>query len=510
MRPIVFSAEVKASPPCPEDNTADIERLKKTLVFPEENDLSVPLKNIDRIAGNFRRYGYSGIAVMNDMPAGIQLADFLPDRPERLLAMALDLGTTRLEASLINCLDGRILVRCSRENRQTEYGGDILTRMHYAAKKGGLPCLQEAVVASFNELAAELAGKAGAQRECIRAVVVSGNTTMIHFLLGLNTHNLCRAPYVPLVSSPEPFLAAEVGLVIHPAAPVWVMPSITSYLGGDVIAGIAATGIDRDERVSMLIDVGTNVEVVLGNREWLLACSGAAGPALEDGVVRMGMRAAPGAIEHISIEPQNCKPHVQTIAGENPRGICGSGIIDLIAGLYREGIIDNRGKFRTEHCPERFRATANGVAFLVVEANKAGCKESVVLDQVDLDAVIYSKAAMYALLTTLVDKVGITFADLHRIYVAGAFGGGIDLHHAISIGMLPDLPVEIFQTVGNSSLAGAERALLDSDFRRRCMQLPGRITCLELNSSPEFVHRFMQARFIPHADTSLFPSGIVS
>jgi len=506
MQPFVFAIAVAATAPSLHDNTGDIDRLKKAVAAATGIAPRIPLRRIADIAANFRKSGFKGAAIINDLPAGAVLVDFVAEQPRMLPAMALDLGTTHLEASLINLVDGRVLARGNRENSQIEFGADILTRIHYAANDNGLRRLQAAVVAAINELAAGLADKAGEKRENIRALAVSGNTTMVHLLLQLDPCHLCREPYIPLVNSPDPFAAVEIGLELHPAAPVWVMPSIGSYFGGDLISGIVASGLDRQEETCMLIDVGTNAEVVVGNREWLIACAGAAGPALEGGVARMGMRAGPGAIEHVEIDPQTLELRYRTIDGGKPRGICGSGIIDLVACLYLARIIDIRGKFRRERCAERFVDTPQGRAFVVAGAHEAAGHEPVVLGQVDLDAVMRSKAAMYSILTTLINQVGLAFADLHRIYVAGAFGRHIDPRRAITLGMLPDLPLTTFQAIGNSSLAGAELALLERGDRERCLQLMGRITYLELNVNQEFMIRFSGCRFIPHTDTSLFPS----
>jgi uncharacterized 2Fe-2S/4Fe-4S cluster protein (DUF4445 family) len=329
---------------------------------------------------------------------------------------------------------------------------------------------------------------------------------MVHLLLGLDPYHLCREPYIPLVNAPDTGSAGELGLAIHPAAPVFVLPGVGSYFGGDLIAGILASGIDQGKEISMLIDVGTNAEVILGNCDWLIACAGAAGPALEGGVARMGMRAGPGAIEHITIDPTSQTLTWQTIDFAAPCGLCGSGLIDLVAGLYLAGVIDRRGKFRPGTAPERLVDDGHGLSYVVVAAAEAAAGRAVVLEQVDLDALMRSKAAMYAILSTVVAQVGLTFADLHKIYVAGAFGRHIAPRQAITLGMLPDLPLAVYQPIGNSSLAGAEQVLQDDEARARCRQITQKITYLELNVNQEFMLRFSGAKFIPHTNRHLFPS----
>lgn len=508
---------VAATEPSLNDNTADLDRLKNNLFGKLQNRLPVtPVKRLAKVAGRFRRAGFKGVAIVNDLGPVPELVDFLAQPPSCMAAMALDLGTTHLEASLVDLADGRVLARSMTENSQIDHGADVLSRIHFAARSGperetagqGLALLHELVIADINRLANELAGKAGLKPTDIRGLVVAGNTTMTHFFLRLDPHHLCREPYIPVVNMADPCHAADLGLELHPAAPVVVLPSVGSYFGGDLIAGILASGLDLHEETSMFIDVGTNAEVVVGNREWLIACAGAAGPALEGGVARMGMRAASGAIEHVSIDPDTGDLSYSTIDGGAARGICGSGIIDLVAGLYLARVIDVRGKFRTgqKQAGRRLLELDDGFAYVVVEASESATNAPILLTQVDLDALMRSKAAMYSILTTLVSQVELGFDDLSRIYVAGAFGRHIDPRQAVTLGMLPDLPLSVYVPMGNSSLAGAEIFVLDREVRERCQKVVGKITYLELNVNQEFMMRFSGCRFIPHTDHSLFPS----
>ncbi len=505
--PIVSCLPVVAPIPSLQDNTADLDRLKRVVLETmSEVPLVVPWSRAGVVARRFRQAGFRGAALVNQADGRNELVDFLPEVPALLPGLALDLGTTYLEASLIDLLSGRRLTQAHCPNGQIPFGDDILTRIHAAGRGSGLMDLQQAVISSINDLTAQLARQAGCTTEDIRAMSVSGNPTMVHLFLGLDPHHICREPYIPLVNAPDLIQAADLGLVINPAAPVFVLPGVGSYFGGDLVSGILASGLDQQEETSMLIDVGTNAEVVLGNREWLIACAGAAGPALEGGVARMGMRAGPGAIEHLTIDPTTLTVAWQTIDQQPACGLCGSGIIDLVAGLYLARIIDMRGKFRPGADPDRLRDEGNGLVYIVVPAYQAADGRPVVLEQVDLDALMRSKAAMYAILSTLVSQVGVGFADLHRIYVAGAFGRHIDPRQAITLGMLPDLPLTVYRPIGNSSLAGAETVLLDDQARTRCRQIMRKITYVELNVNQEFMMRFSGSKFIPHTNHSLFPS----
>lgn len=526
---LVAAFPVAAEPPSLQDNTADLDRLRHALrsVLPDDRPLEIPFTRVLSLAREFRHARFVGVALVNDLPDRWVLVDFKAEVPDTLPAVALDLGTTHLEATILDMMAGNILFSAGRENSQIEYGADILSRIHQATNvrrqmqdvdldfvDPGLTKLQQSILDCIDALLHDLAAGCGIRPEDIRALSVSGNTTMVHLLLGLDPFHMCREPYIPLFNRMDPMEGRELGLAIHPAAPVWIMPSIGSYFGGDLISGILAAGLASSEQTRMLIDVGTNAEVVLGNRDWLIACAGAAGPALEGGVARMGMRAAPGAIDYVTIDPVNWVMEVRTIEGAPARGLCGSGLIDLVAALYLAHIIDLRGKFRdpqTESDPRRAAfmrerlVKRNGqVAFVVVAAG-AGRGE-VRLEQIDLDAMIRSKAAMYAILATLVNQVGISFSDLEEICVAGAFGNHINPARAITLGMLPDLDTEVYRAIGNSSLRGAELVLLSRAARRESLEVVSKITYIELNVNHEFMIRFSGARFIPHTDPSLFPS----
>jgi uncharacterized 2Fe-2S/4Fe-4S cluster protein (DUF4445 family) len=513
MDSLVQLYHVETRPPSLADNTADLDRLKKGLSRQLQGvNPVVPWQRIAPVAEAFRQSGFRGEALVTHGPNGPQLVDFFARVPDILPAMALDLGTTHLEASLVDLLSGEVLEQAAVENSQLDFGADILTRIHFAAKRcggqSGLDLLHERVLDAIQGLALELTGRRGLQADQITALCVSGNTAMTHFFLKQNPHHLCREPYIPVVNVADPFSASELGLGLHPAAIVWVMPSIGSYFGGDLISGIIASGLDQQEETGMLIDVGTNAEVVLGNRDWLIACAGAAGPALEGGVARMGMRAEPGAIEHCTIDPDSGRVEYQTIDGAPARGICGSGVIDLVAGLYLARIIDIRGKFRPGQPQAEGRLLKQGdsLAYIVVPAEETGLGEPILLSQIDIDALMRSKAAMYSILATITNQVGVAFKDLGKIFVAGAFGKHIAPRQAIVLGMLPDLPLEVYTPLGNSSLAGAQLMLQDQSARERCRKVVAKITYVELNVNQEFMLRFSGSRFIPHTDHALFPS----
>lgn len=524
MSSLVRLVPVTATPPSLNDNTADLDRLLRALRhdLAEESGrlLAVPHRRMALVAERFRACGFGGVAVLNEDQGRLEPVDLLAARPARLPAMALDLGTTHLEAVLLDLLSGEELARATRENSQISHGDDILSRIHFATGRrggaaAGLELLQRAVLGDTNALARELAASAGCAPEDIRALSVAGNSAMAHLFLGLNPYHLCREPYIPLVNAPGPVAAAELGLHLHAAAPVHLLPGVGAYFGGDLLAGIVASDLDLAAKPEMLIDVGTNAEVVVGCRDWLVACAGAAGPALEGGVAKMGMRAGPGVIERVDIDPVSGRLTFRVIGGSGEgvaapdpkaRGICGSGMIDLLAALFQAGMIDIRGKFRREKIGDRLLPGPDGPAFIVARADEAAAGQPVTVSQIDLDALMRSKAAMYAILGTLMEQVGLPFAALKRIHVAGAFGRHIDPRRAVIMGMIPDLPLSTYQPLGNSSLAGARRYLLEGEARRRIGEVARKITYIELNVNHEFMIRFSGSRFIPHTDRALFPS----
>ncbi|MFP4475745.1 MAG: ASKHA domain-containing protein [Desulfatibacillaceae bacterium] len=422
------------------------------------------------------------------------------------LGLAVDLGTTRIVLRLVDLSTGRHLGEQSFENPQCVVGPDIIVRVHHADTAGALEDLSRMVVEGINVQAGAMCSEAGVSRERILCAAVAGNTTMGHLFLGLSPHSIIREPYLPVANRPGVVSARELGLAFHPEAGVYVFPNIGSYFGGDLIAGILASGLHKGEEPRILVDVGTNAEVALGCRDWLIACAGAAGPALEGGVTRMGMVAGPGAIDRVRIGPATGEIRAHAIGDAPPVGICGSGVIDLAAELFLSGMLDLRGKFVEERCRDRL-VEKNGVAaMVVVPAEHSGTGEDLVISQTDIDSLVRSKAAMYSILRTITNTVGVDFGALAAFYVAGTFGAFIDPASAIAIGMLPDLPPERYVPLGNTSLEGATLALASAAAIDEAEDVRNRITYMELNVNQEFMARFSAARFFPHTEPSRFPS----
>jgi uncharacterized 2Fe-2S/4Fe-4S cluster protein (DUF4445 family) len=500
--------KTKLSIPSLKDNTADTDRLIQGLkpLLGTDNiavDLGLmkALPDILRTADyhircilfkDGGRWGVSGILPAND--------------PAPILGMAVDLGTTRVVLRIVDLTDGRHLAESSFDNPQLAIGPDILTRIHHADTPDGQTYLQNLIVTGLNEQTALLCAACGYSITDIYQMAIAGNTAMTHLFMGLDPRWIIREPYIPVVNRPGTHQASRLGLQLNPNARVFIFPNIGSYFGGDLIAGILYAGLDQQEETAILVDVGTNAEVVLGNKNWMIACAGAAGPALEGGAASMGMMAGPGVIDRVVIDPKTHHLDIHTIADLLPVGICGSGLIDLAAQLFLCGMLDIRGKFASAACGNRLKDIDGLKHFVVADMSEAAVDHDLSISQADIDSLIRSKAAMYTILETLTASVGMAPRDLTRFYVAGTFGSFINPVSAISIGMIPDLPLNCYHTLGNSSLGGATRFLESRDLFEEIDRIQGSITYLELNVNQDFMNRFSAAKFLPHTNPSLFPS----
>jgi uncharacterized 2Fe-2S/4Fe-4S cluster protein (DUF4445 family) len=496
------------SAPSLKDNTADVDRLIKGIKKALKTEKVVVdfslVKVIPRILNQF---DYKVKTILYETQGIWHLIDVVsPDAEQSIYAISMDLGSSTVVIRLINIQNGDVVDEISIHNPQIQIGADILTRIHYAAQEGGLARLKGLVVDRINDQIAQLADKHDINSSSIVGMAVAGNTTMTHLFLGLDPYRICREPYIPVINRLEIMKAGQLGVMINPEAPVFVFPNVGSYFGGDLIAGILSSGMSHKNEVSFLIDVGTNAEVVIGNSDWMMACAGAAGPALEGGVAGMGMMAGPGVIDKVVIDPETLAFEIRTIGDLPAIGICGSGLIDLVAQLFLAGMIDLRGKFVRDRCKGRLTDIDDIRQVVVVYPEESGTGRALCLSQPDIDALIRSKAAMYTILTTISNTVNIPLREIESFYVAGTFGTYIDPKSAIVIGMIPDRPLETYIPLGNTSLEGATMALVSSRARDEVFQIRDKITYIELNVNQEFMNLYSAAKFIPHTDRSLFPS----
>jgi uncharacterized 2Fe-2S/4Fe-4S cluster protein (DUF4445 family) len=500
--------DVSLPPPSLKDNTADADRLigalRRQTGVPE---LAPDLTLLGLLPERLRRWGWKARCVVFPERGRWALLDaFDPSRADPIPGLAVDIGTTRVVLRLVDLDSGKTLSETAFDNPQIEIGPDVLARVHHADSAGGLEDLQKRIISALNREIGALCVRAGTEPEQIVLVSAAGNTTMTHLFLGLSPRWIIREPYIPAVNRPPVIHAGELGLKVHPRCRLLAFPNIGSYFGGDLIAGILHAGIHRRAETTILVDVGTNAEVVLGNENWLIACAGAAGPALEGGVTRMGMTAAPGVIDRVAVDPKTGGLELHTIGDLPPRGICGSGLIDLAAQLFLAGMIDMRGKFVKSRCASRLFRRDDVDQFIVADEKQSATGESLTLSQIDLDSLTRSKAAMYTILETLALTVGVSFEELAVFYVAGTFGSFIRAESAITLGMLPDIGFERYVSLGNSSLEGAARILTHASAVEELDRIRDRITYLELNVNQDFMNRFSAAKFYPHTDPERFPS----
>ena len=518
------------------NNTADAQRLEQALTRELGREggnkgVTVPWHLLKNLPSFLRRWDYKARAVLFKDRQSWRLVDLVPpdltgaglsepDRPSGLgpclaesdpvrpvLGAAIDLGTTRVVIQLLDLESGETLGEIGFDNPQVVIAPDVLARIHHSHKTGGLEQLQRLLVDGVNDNLNTLCRSKGCALEDIYLVIGAGNTAMTHLFLGIEAFEIIREPYIPCVNIPDTLKVKEVGLEINDHGLLFLFPNIGSYFGGDLIAGILFADLDKSHAPCLMVDVGTNAEIVVGSRDWLMACAGAAGPALEGGVSKMGMTAGPGVIDTVMIDPLSRKVEIHTIEEKPPVGICGSGMIDLAAALFLSGMIDIRGKFSRQACGNRLKEIEEILSFVLVDRAHSGTGQDICLSQVDLNSLTSSKAAMYTILEVIVkNTAGFEFEDLETFYVAGTFGSFIKPDSAISIGMLPDIDRSRFKVLGNSSLGGAAMLLRDPSAFDRIMEIRQSITYIELNVNQEFMNMFSGAKFYPHTDRSRFPS----
>jgi uncharacterized 2Fe-2S/4Fe-4S cluster protein (DUF4445 family) len=506
LKPLVRKIYLELPPPSLQDNITDIERVSRELrkkIGRHSFEISLPC--LQHLSDTLRDYDWKiTVTVVKDR-GRYRIQKIEPmDTSGRNFGLAVDVGTTTVVAQLVDLKTGHVLGVEGTHNLQAQWGADVISRMVFACTKDGLHPLHEAVVKNIHSLIQSLAKKTGVPAEDIHAIVAAGNTTMSHFLLGLTPCNIRLEPYVPTADVYPQVLAGEIGIRINPRGILETLPSVASYVGGDIVAGVVASGIADQPQVQGLIDIGTNGEIAIGNREWLVCCSASAGPSFEGGGTRCGMRATRGAIEKVEIS--NGKVLYQTIGRTSPLGICGSGLIDCIFELKRNGIIGSDGKFDRTRSDPRLTFEDNVPQYVIAPANETETGEPIVFTEPDIANLIKSKGSIFAAIKSLIDYTGLSFDQLDTFYVAGGFGNFLNVPKAVAIGLLPDIPREKIKFIGNSSLTGARMALTSEEAFERCLHVSRSMTNIELSNYPPYMDEYIAALFLPHTDRKLFPS----
>lgn len=513
LNPLTVTVELNPPPPRLDDNTSDYERIVRTLKLEHGiSPVTAPLEVLKTIPNEVREQNWHFSATLQpERLPGIEplyrLMRLAPTAKTSLkTALAVDIGTTSLWGELVNIDTGEVLARASRYNPQISMGDDVISRIVFALKRDGLEKLQQSVVQGLNEIIKETLEISRATRDSINYMVAAGNTVMTHLFLGLYPKYLRQTPYVPVGQNVDPVPAASLGLDMPEGSFVCVFPGVASYVGGDIVSGVLANGMWDSDFMTLFIDIGTNGEIVAGNRDMLMTASCSAGPAFEGGGLQHGMRAAPGAIEGVLIDPETFEPMIKTIDSKPAIGICGSGIINIISQMLRNGILNQNAKFAQDLDTKRIRKGASGFEYVICRAAESGLKEDITLSEVDLDNIIRAKGAMFSGYTCLLEKIGLSVEELDRVIIAGAFGSFINLDHAVTIGLLPDIPREKFSFIGNSSLKGARLAVMDYSLLEKSREIARAMMNVELSEDPAYMDNFMAALFLPHTRMQLFPS----
>jgi uncharacterized 2Fe-2S/4Fe-4S cluster protein (DUF4445 family) len=493
-----------------QDNTDDLTRLSKGLALAGYPRVDVPLGMVRRMGATLRQSEWTPWVALElrswSRPDGPPRLLDLRAEPIEPLGLAVDIGTTTVSLHLVNLSSGEVIETAAEYNGQIAFGEDVISRIIYASKNGGLGALTERVHQTIATLLDRLQTRTGVSGDQILKAVVAGNTTMIHLFLGVPPSPIRVAPYIPTVNLPGVYLAGEIGLPINPQAVVDCLPGVASYVGSDISAGALACDIATTDHLTLFIDVGTNGEIVLGTRDWLVTCACSAGPAFEGAGVVDGMRATEGAIEEVWVNSTTFEPTYRVIGGGKPRGICGSGLISLLAELFVTGVIDRAGGVKLDLKSPRVRQSDHGPEYVVAWGAETETGKDLVLTKVDVDNLMRAKAAIYAGFTVLAASVGVHLADVEQVLVGGSFGKYINVEKAVQIGLLPDLPWERFRFLGNTSLQGAYMALLSLDQRQLLAQIARQMTYIELSADNTFYEAFTAAMFLPHTEIARFPS----
>ncbi len=509
--PAVEKFYVDMQPPSAADHEPDLTRLVKALRQDyDEHRLAADLPLIRRLpetlrAGDFK----STVTVLRPVREGRtnRLVHIeAGDTRTRNWALAVDIGTTTVYCQLVDLNTGTVVAQHGDFNGQISFGEDVISRIVAAEKEGGLERLSAAVLETLNRVIRLTLKQGGVGPQEIPTVTIAGNTTMTQLLLKVPPGAIRRSPYVPAASLYPPIRAQSIGLQLNDHARALIFPQVSSYVGGDIVAGVMGSGMYRSEAMTLFIDIGTNAEIVIGNRDWMACAACSAGPAFEGGGIQFGMRAEKGAIEDFSIDAGGLEPMLLTIGGVKPRGICGSGLIAMVARLFEAGVINNQGKFRQDLDTDRIRKRNNVWEYLLVRAPETAVGRDIVLTEIDIENLIRAKGAIYSGCMTLMDEIGVGIEGIEQILLAGMFGSYIDLAQAITIGLLPDIDPDRIRYIGNGSLLGARMSALTNQVRRDVGRVTAMMTNFELSETHSYMDHYIAALFLPHTDMERFPS----
>ena len=505
--PLVRKIYLKLSKPTADDSTSDLERLSEALEGKIGSvNLSTKLANMKLLGDVLRESDFCVTVTVGHKDGAAEILSIEPqDTTKANFGFAFDIGTTTVVGQLIDLKTKEILGTRIAFNKQAGFGSDVITRIIYASTPVGLEKLNDAVLDNMNEMIAELTAAYKVSPADIHAIVCAGNMTMMHLLLKIDPTNIRKAPYIPTTTVFPTIHSSEVGLDTDPKGISAFLPGVSTYVGGDIVAGVLACGLSEDKNLSILIDIGTNGEIVLGNNEWMIGAAASAGPAFEGSGLSCGMKAVKGAIQKIRID-KDLSVKAETIGGDKPKGICGSGYIDLLCQMLKTGIIGKDGKIKKDSKTNRIRKTEIGYEFVVSFKKDNGIGADIVISEDDIENLKRSKGAIYSAIIALLKKVGKDIKEVKKFYIAGGFGNYLNIENSIQIGLLPDIDRNVYEFIGNSSLAGARMALLSHDALKKTADIYKNITYVDLGSEPDYMNEYVASLFFPHTDLERFPS----
>ena len=502
--PLVQKFYLEMTPPSIDDHTADHERLY--LAIREKIDapmIQTGFRVLQKLSPLLQSSDYKVTVTVGRRGGTTEVVDVEGGHHcKKSFAVAVDLGTTTVVAHLINLTDAATIDTEATYNSQMNFGEDYIRRIIYAEENNAFDEMQNRIVHDVNDLIMTLAVRQKIDFQDITACICAGNTAMVHFLLNLDPTRIRKEPYIASAGFVPPIRAAEAGIQINKRGLLFCLPGVAAYIGSDIVAGVLATRIYTKEGISLFADIGTNGEVVLGNKDWLICASSSAGPAFEGSGVKHGMRAGAGAIEKLAILADG-SIELKTVGNKHPTGICGSGLLDTLAELYINGIIDRTGRFIIDN-NSRLTQGDEGLQFQLAPAKNE--HQEIVITQADIDNLIRSKAGVFAAIRVLMDATQIKPEDLDAVYLAGGFGNFLNTKQAIVVGMLPDVPLEKIHFVGNTSIEGAKTVLLSRKALETSERIAQSMTYFDLMSHPTYMEEFIRAKFLPHTDLSLFPT----
>ncbi|MEM3730417.1 MAG: ASKHA domain-containing protein [Candidatus Bathyarchaeia archaeon] len=504
-KPAVRKIYVSVPKPTLLDIRPDYERLIDSLSHAEKlNRIEMDYNVLKELPTTLRRSNFNVTVTIWNLSKIISIEP--GDTSEEMFGLAVDVGTSKIVCYLVDLANGKTLEVESAENPQLAYGEDIISRITFAAAKPeNLRVLQKAVVDAINEIISRICKRRKIDPNNIYEIVVVGNTAMHHLFLGIQPKHVALSPFAPAIKKQVNVKASEIKAGINPSGIVTLLPVIAGFVGADAVADALASGICDTEDTSMLIDIGTNTEILLGNSQDMLACSCASGPAFEGFHIKHGVKAVNGAIERVQIN-QNFEVEYTTIGHEKPIGLCGSAMIDLVAEMFKHKLIDPKGKFNPNIKTERLRKRDGEMEFVVAWKDEAKTAEEITVTQKDIREIQLAKAAIYAGCSILMEKKNLKERDISKVFIAGAFGNYLNLENARVIGLIPDIPTEKVEFVGNTAIAGAKMALISVDAREKADRIPEKVRYLELAADPNFNREFADATLIPHKDLNRFPS----